>query len=523
MAFTAKTLDIISSYSIDEQLHIYKKARKLKEAFDNNDEKTLDLFRSNDKNIGIYEVFLEDSTRTKESFRNAIEFHRIQEKIFDVQSSSFNKKESYADTFNMLTGYHNKIFIVRSKLEGVCTWLARNGENYANRNNLPVPLFINAGDGKHEHPTQELLDQFTLLEANKRDRWHIHIALIGDLLHGRTIHSKIDGLRIYKKVMIDLIAPTLLELPQKYRDKMIEYWYELRFFNSIDEYLTQQSIAPSRYFTRLQIERMGEQILQQETRLRYAITFRKDHLDKIDQNNTKFYHPLPRHKIYPEIPSFLDNTPLNGWENQSRNGMLVRIILLGIMTEVPYIINDFDGETVIEPTYKESRIQEIIPDNSTPKQYSSGVNPIQNGIVIDHIYKWTDIALIKKQMTKIVSILWLYSKWGERISNSSTGENKGIIFRPDFVLDRLQIKKLAALAPWCTLNEINNSSVSKKLKLSMPPKLYDFELLSCKNPDCISHNSHEEHVISEFVKTHDTLFECIYCGFQHQYAEVWDD
>lgn len=103
MVFIPKTLDVISSYSLEEQMYIYKKTKELKEAFDNHDEKTLYLFKSNDKNIGIYEVFLEDSTRTKESFRNAIEFHGITSKIFDTQSSSFNKKESYADTFNMLT------------------------------------------------------------------------------------------------------------------------------------------------------------------------------------------------------------------------------------------------------------------------------------------------------------------------------------------------------------------------------------------------------------------------------------
>jgi aspartate carbamoyltransferase len=62
-------------------------------------------------------VFLEDSTRTKESFRNALDFHQISAHMFDVAHSSFNKNESYADTFNMLTGYNTKLFIVRSKLE----------------------------------------------------------------------------------------------------------------------------------------------------------------------------------------------------------------------------------------------------------------------------------------------------------------------------------------------------------------------------------------------------------------------
>jgi aspartate carbamoyltransferase len=93
----------------------------------------------------------------------------------------------------MLTGYDNQIFVVRSKLEGVCTWLDRNAKAYAARHQLPyTPLFINAGDGKHEHPTQEFLDQFSFLEQNNWDTSSIHIALIGDLLYGRTIHSKVE-------------------------------------------------------------------------------------------------------------------------------------------------------------------------------------------------------------------------------------------------------------------------------------------------------------------------------------------
>ena len=142
---TPRTLDTMSTYSIDEQKHLYHKTRLLKAAYDSNDAQTLDLFKIQDKQMGVYEVFLEDSTRTKESFRNAIEFHGVQGKIFDTSSSSFNKSESYADTFNMLAWYDNQIFVVRSKLEGVCTRLDHNAHSYAARHGLTrQPLFINA-------------------------------------------------------------------------------------------------------------------------------------------------------------------------------------------------------------------------------------------------------------------------------------------------------------------------------------------------------------------------------------------
>jgi len=103
MALKKRSLDVMSAYSVEEQLYLYKKTKELKEAYISKNESVLDLFKIQDPRMGIYEVFLEDSTRTKESFRNAIEFHGVRGKVFDSSTSSFNKYESYADTFNMLT------------------------------------------------------------------------------------------------------------------------------------------------------------------------------------------------------------------------------------------------------------------------------------------------------------------------------------------------------------------------------------------------------------------------------------
>ena len=159
--FLNRSLAVIHDLTKDERQYLFNHVKRLKDAIKDEDEDIVDSYRINNPNKGIYLVFLEDSTRTKESFRNAAEFHRSKISIFDVSHSSFNKKESYADTFSMLTGYDNQIFVVRSKEEGVCKWLEEAGKTYALRNNITPPAFINAGDGKHEHPTQELLDEVT--------------------------------------------------------------------------------------------------------------------------------------------------------------------------------------------------------------------------------------------------------------------------------------------------------------------------------------------------------------------------
>lgn len=518
---TPRTLDTMSAYSIDEQKHLYHKTRLLKAAYDSDDTQTLDLFKIPHKQMGVYEVFLEDSTRTKESFRNAIEFHGVQGKIFDTSSSSFNKSESYADTFNMLAWYDNQIFVVRSKLEGVCTRLDRNAKAYAGRHQLSyIPLFINAGDGKHEHPTQEFLDQFSFLEQNQRDTSSIHIALIGDLLYGRTIHSKVQWLRIYDEVHVDLIAPELLALPRSYLDQMYEYGYHVRIFESIDEYVKESDLADVWYFTRVQMERMGDDILKHETQLRAAITRRSDHIDKIDQSRVRFYHPLPRHKVTPAIPTWVDDTPLNARERQSRNGMFVRIVLLAATAWVAFVCDDFDGQWVELERFDEDWIQEVQVTSCNIKRYSEWVHPITDGFVIDHIGRGWSIQQIKEHMTKIVSVLWLYTPGGEWISRSSDGNHKWIIFRPNSDISDKQIRQLAALAPWCTINRIIKQQVSQKLRLSMPPKLYNLPQLSCQNHNCISHYSHHENIVAEFVRQEGQQFECIYCGQYHEYHEV---
>ena len=173
-----------------------------------------------------------------------------------------------------------------------------------------------------------MLDEFTFLEKNNRDTSHIHIALVGDLKYGRTVHSKIDGLRIYERVSIDLISPEAFAMPASYISRMKAYGYEVRLFDSLDDYFDQENKATIYYFTRVQLERMGEEIQKQAASLRKAITFTQDHLAKIDSESTTFYHPLPRHKETPVLPSFLDGLALNGRETQSRNGMFMRIILV---------------------------------------------------------------------------------------------------------------------------------------------------------------------------------------------------
>ena len=522
--FAGRSLAVVSDFTLEERLYLFRKTRELKEHLKSNRKEELEAFRINNSDFGVYEVFLESSTRTKESFKNAAGFHRVKLSNLDVSSSSINKKESYGDTFNTLTGYDNSVFIVRSSLEGVCRWLEINGRAYAGRNGMDVPpSFINAGDGKHEHPTQELLDEFTFLEKMNWDRSSIHIALIGDLYHGRTVHSKVNGLEVFSRVEVDLVAPSQLALPEDYIREMESKGYIVRVFGSIGEYLEQEKTARIWYFTRPQLERMGDDILKIADSLRHRITFKQEFMPLIPEG-TVFYHPLPRHKEHPVIPPFLDPTPLNGWEEQSVNGKLIRIVLLALVAGK--IGDDFKEGPAIREEAEDNHIMEVPAETAGPeKQYSEGVNPIKNGIVIDHICRGSDKREIREHISRIINVMELFGRGGEWISTSkkTPGVVKGIIFRPgEKPFDRSQIEKLSAIAPGSTLNIIKEGRVVRKLRLSLPPRLHNLGSMSCKNPDCISHPSHGENIPAEFTRISSGTLKCIYCEKVHSYREVWN-
>ncbi len=521
--FKGRSLTVIDDFSIDERRYFFRKVEELKKAIISNDTAKMDEFRINDPDFGIYEVFLEDSTRTKESFRNAAKFHHAKVSELLCSSSSINKGESYADTFNMLSGYSNLIFIVRSKVEGLCKWLDDESALYTKRNNLPLkPAFINAGDGRHEHPTQELLDEFSFLEDNNMSFDSIHVALVGDLYHGRTVHSKADGLCVFDKVKVDLVAPEELAMPESYLEKMKENGFEVRIFSSIEEYVKSGDIATMWYFTRPQLERMGERILQKQEMLRSSITFQKEFLPYLKEN-TKFYHPLPRHKYHPTIPTWLDDTPLNGWERQAINGMYCRMMLLSLIagrTGSDYKPQPKESVNINDEEY----IIKVEPKNTVKdKNYSEGVRPIKNGVVIDHICKGDSPSEIRNHMRLISSVLGLdEGKGGEWVSKGSDGLYKGIIFRPgEYDFPRKSLKKLAAIAPHCTLNIIEDGKVKAKYRTHMPPRIYNFDDLSCANDACISHPGNGEGVPAMFHRTPDGHFACAYCGRFHSFKEIW--
>jgi aspartate carbamoyltransferase len=525
--FAGRTVAVVNDLSVDEQLYLYRKARELKEAAASGGR--LDGFRLDERDYQVYLIFMEDSTRTRESFRNAAEFLGARTNVFDTATSSFNKNESIADTVKMLYGYaEGSTFIIRSKLEGVCRSLESSLGRYAETCGKPRPAFINAGDGKHEHPTQEFLDEFSFLEQLSWDRSRIHLCLTGDLYHGRTVHSKVEGLKVFREVEVDLVAPDLLRMPAHYVQRMKANGYRVREFASLDEYLASGKVAPIWYFTRLQLERMGESVLEKAPMLRQSVTFRRDMLGSVPEG-TRFYHPLPRDRMNPTNPTFLDDLPLNGWDAQSANGYWTRIALLGMVSGL--LGADFDGVMHETPNWEDDFVHEAKVLESRKPEYKVGIKPVEEGIVIDHIASDQPVADIWNNIDAVRKILGLNLRSSHGVYHSNKGGEsfKGIISLPDVTsFGERDLKKLAAIAPGCTLNLIRDHRVVKKYRLSMPPRIYGFDQISCKNPACISSPAQQEGVEPEFFRKDasgglpSTTFVCRYCEKEHSFREIWD-
>ena len=521
MTFAGRTIQLVRDLSVDEQRYLYAKTRELKRALAESDHEAIERLRVNRPDVATYLMFLEDSTRTKESFRNAAKFHDLRLNDFSASGSSFNKKESITDTIRMLVGYSEQsVFVMRTKLEGTCRWLDRTISDYTESRSAAPAAFINGGDGRHEHPTQEFLDEFSFLEQLEWDDSHIHLALVGDLYHGRTVHSKVAGLGVFGEVQVDLVAPDDIAMPEHYVHLMEASGYRVRRFESIDEYLDSGGTAPIWYFTRLQLERMGDRLLDRADALRHAVTFRRDQLGRLTEG-TRFYHPLPRHQVTPTIPAFLDSLPLNGWERQSVNGYLTRIIELGMVSGG--IGEDFEGEHAIPPEYPDDFVQQVEARSSAKPDYKIGIKPVENGIVIDHIGRGTTPREIWSQIGTIREILDLNVVSSHGVYESHSGEgHKGIISLPGRadLLDH-ELKMLGASAPGSTLNVIRDGTVDRKYRMGMPPRVYGLPGISCKNPDCISHPDHHEPVTPEFIRSGEDLYSCLYCERIHRFGEIW--
>jgi len=254
----------------------------------------------------IASCFFEPSTRTRLSFESAV--YRLGASVIgfsDGSHTSEKKGETLEDTIMMLNSYADAI-VMRHPSIG-------SAKRAAGKASIPV---INAGDGANEHPTQTLLDLYTINEKFQQIDG-LSIALVGDLKYGRTVHSLCQGLMHYQNITIYCVTTQDLQLPNTICKKLEDNKVKLIFVNQLQEILSTVDVI---YMTRLQKERFS----QDEA---YPYDF---HLDaKLLKNHAKDHlivmHPLPR---IDEINPDVDSTPYAWYFKQAKNGVYMRQAIL---------------------------------------------------------------------------------------------------------------------------------------------------------------------------------------------------
>lgn len=295
-----KDIISISEFSREHIELILKTAKSLKE------NPRHDLLKG--KLIGV--TFFEGSTRTRLSFETAI--HRLGGEVIgfaDAANTSLGKKgETLADSIRIITSYTDAL-VMRHPMEGAARLAA---------DLSPVPV-INAGDGANQHPTQTLLDLFTISETQKRLQ-DISIAFVGDLKYGRTVHSLSEALCHYN-ARIYLVSPDSLAMPQYILDTLDSHHIEYSVHSSIEEIMPKVDIL---YMTRVQKERFDETEYQ-HLRSKFILTSKMLGEAK---PNMKILHPLPR---IDEITLNVDHTPHAYYFEQAANGVYARQALLSLV------------------------------------------------------------------------------------------------------------------------------------------------------------------------------------------------
>jgi aspartate carbamoyltransferase len=253
-------------------------------------------------------VFYEPSTRTRLSFETAMQ--RLGGGVISVAeaktASSVAKGETLPDTIRTIANYADAI-VLRHPEVGAA-------QIAADASSVPI---LNAGDGAGEHPTQALLDLYTI-RAEKKTIDGLRIALVGDLKNGRTVHSLARALSLFK-VDFSFVAPAALSMPTEVCDYLRERGFVVEETNDLAKTLQNADVV---YMTRVQKERFADQ-KQYEKMKGFFILNRA--LVESAKENLLVMHPLPR---VDEITTDVDALPNAAYFRQAKNGVYVRMALL---------------------------------------------------------------------------------------------------------------------------------------------------------------------------------------------------
>ena len=269
-------------------------------------------------------MFFEPSTRTRVSFGCAFNLlgGDVRETA-ELQSSALAKGESLYDTARVLSGYSD-VIVMRHPDAGAVT-------EFAAASRVPV---LNAGDGANEHPSQALLDLYTVrreLSGRQRGIDGLRMAVIGDLKYGRAVHSLLKLLALFDDISVHLVSPPGLEAPANITAALRQRGHTVERFHRLEDGIRHVDIL---YVTRTQEERFASQ--EEADRYRGLFRVNQEIYTEHCEPNTVIMHPLPRDSRVQarELDDDLIANPNLAIFRQTDNGVLVRMALFAMVLEV---------------------------------------------------------------------------------------------------------------------------------------------------------------------------------------------
>ena len=311
--------DILQVFAVADRMEPYAQRQKLTKVLDG---------------AILGSMFFEPSTRTRVSFGCA--FNLLGGEVRETtgfEHTAIAKGESLYDTARVISGYSDAI-VMRHPQEGSVA-------EFAAASRVPV---INGGDGANEHPSQALLDLYTIqkeLKATGRNLDGLRIALIGDLRHGRTVHSLCKLLGLFHKISLVLISPKELQMPGDIVERLRGAGHSVVESDRMEQSIANVDIA---YSTRIQEERFSSRedasIYRGQYRLNQALYTR------FCEPNTVIMHPLPRDSRQEanELDNDLNENPNLAIFRQTDNGVLVRMALFALIFDVVELVDKYATE-----------------------------------------------------------------------------------------------------------------------------------------------------------------------------------
>lgn len=457
----------------------------------------------------MYYAFFEPSTRTRFSFVYAARALSLQTIGFSSTSAtSTSKGEPLKDTLMMVQGYGADVIVLRHPLAGAAVWGA---------DTLQVPV-LNAGDGAHEHPTQTLLDLYSILKLRKpSEPWrglrsfdNLTVSFVGDLKYGRTVHSLTSALARFKGVRLNFVAPDVLQMPDHHleilRDRGVPY----------DQFERMQSVLPETdilYMTRIQRERFRDEG-------EYERVKRVFHLSADDLRDARpglrVMHPLPRDKKNLELDFSVDATPHAYYYQQAEHGLEVRQALLALVT------GGIDTPRHDRPSLDDGAQAKGLSPRAPGTRHTGKPRPkylftIDEGTVIDHILPGRS-GLVRRALhiPEKVPVLVAENLESYKMPDQRKDLVKFIGYKPS----QAELNQAALISPEATISFISHGRITEKGAVVLPDLVRG--VIECQNPNCISWPDHLEGVTPVFrtVSRQPPVLQCYYCDHRVRHEEI---